>query len=233
MTREALARLIDHTLLRADATSAAIERLCREGGEHGFAAVCVNPTWVALASSRLRGSGVAVCAVVGFPLGATTSAAKAFEARQAIDAGAREIDMVLDLGRLKSRDLDAVRRDIEAVTAVCREGGALCKVIIEAPLLTDDEKGQACLAAIQARADFVKTATGFGPGGATVADVALMRRLVGPSMGVKASGGVRDLAATHAMIAAGATRIGTSAGVAILEEAAGRTTASNDREAAN
>jgi deoxyribose-phosphate aldolase len=232
MTPEALAALIDHTLLRVDATSGAIERLCREAREHRFASVCVNPTWVELASSRLRGSGVAVCAVAGFPLGATTPAAKAFEARQAIDCGAREIDMVLDVGHLKSGDLDAVRRDIEAVTAVCRAGGALCKVIIEAPLLTDPEKRQACLAAKDAGADFVKTATGFGPGGATVFDVALMRRTVGPSMGVKASGGVRDLRAVRELIAAGATRIGTSASLAILEEAVGAATARKDREAA-
>jgi len=219
MTPGELAKLIDHTLLRPDATQQDIETLCREAVEYKFAAVCVNPAWVSLAVAMLRRSGVSVCAVVGFPLGATTADVKAYEARQAIANGAREIDSVINIGALKSGNLDEVRLDIEAVTVSCREGGALSKVIIEAALLTDDEKVSACGIAKTAGADFVKTSTGFGPGGATVADVALMRRVVGREMGVKASGGIRDLTKVLEMLGAGATRIGTSAGVRILGEA--------------
>ena len=219
MTAGELARLIDHTLLKPEATRQDIEILCREAAEHRFATACVNPVWVALAADTLKGSGVGVCAVVAFPLGATTANAKAHEARGAIADGAREIDMVMSVGALKGGDLDAARRDIEAVTAACRKGGALCKVIIEAALLTEDEKVSACTIAKAAGADFVKTSTGFGRGGATVADVALMRRVVGSSMGVKASGGIRDLATALEMLAAGATRLGTSAGVKIVREA--------------
>ncbi len=215
----AVAALIDHTLLRPDATAADIDVLCREAAELRFAAVCVNPTWVARCAERLRGTPVAVCSVVGFPLGATTPEAKAFEARRAVCDGAREIDTVINIGALKSGDLPLVERDIEAVARICREGAVLSKVIIEASLLTDEEKVTACTLAKAAGADFVKTSTGFGPGGATVHDVALMRRVVGPGLGVKAAGGVRDLAALQSMVAAGASRIGTSAGVAIVRQA--------------
>jgi deoxyribose-phosphate aldolase len=219
MTPGELAGLIDHTLLRPEATRQDIEILCREAVEHRFATVCVNPVWVPLATAILQGSGVGVCAVVAFPLGATTAGAKAHESCGAIVDGAREIDMVMNVGALKGGDLDAARRDIEAVAAACRKGGALCKVIIETALLTDDEKVAACAIAKAAGADFVKTSTGFGPGGATAADVALMRRAVGSEMGIKAAGGIRDLNTVQEMLAAGATRIGTSAGVRIVEEA--------------
>ena len=215
-----LAGLIDHTLLKPDASQSEIETLCREAAEHRFASVCVNPTWVATCASLLRPSGVTVCSVVGFPLGATTADVKHYETRRAIFDGAREIDMVINVGALKSGNLRVVERDIEAVTGPCRESGVLSKVIIEAALLTDDEKVAACTLAKAAAADFVKTSTGFGPGGATAADVALMRRVVGDEMGVKAAGGVRDLDGLRAMVAAGATRIGASAGVRIVQSAA-------------
>ena len=217
-----VARMIDHTLLKPDASRDDIETLCREAAEYAFASVCVNPTWVATCARFLHGSGVKVCSVVGFPLGATTADTKHFETRRAIFDGAREIDMVINVGALKSGDLRLVERDIEAVTAPCREAGALSKVIIEAALLTDDEKVTACTLAKAAAADFVKTSTGFGPGGATAADVALMRRVVGEDMGVKAAGGVRDLDGLKAMVAAGATRIGASAGVRIVQESQGQ-----------
>ena len=221
-----VATMIDHTLLKPDATRKEIEALCREASEYGFASVCVNPTWVALCARLLAGGGAktgqtVVCSVVGFPLGATTADTKHYETRRAIFDGAREIDMVINVGALKSGDLRLVERDIEAVTAPCREFGALSKVIIEAALLTDDEKVTACTLAKAAAADFVKTSTGFGPGGATAADVALMRRVVGDEMGVKAAGGVRDLEGLKAMVAAGATRIGASAGVRIVQESRG------------
>lgn len=216
---EPVAGLIDHTLLKPDATRLEIERLCTEAREFKFATVCVNPTWVGVSAQLLRGSPVGVCSVVGFPLGATTSDVKQYEARRAIFDGAREIDMVINVGALKSGDVRLVEQDIEAVAAVCRDAGAVSKVIIEAALLTDDEKATACTLAKVAGADYVKTSTGFGPGGATVADVALMRRVVGPEMGVKAAGGVRDLAGLQAMVAAGATRVGASAGVKIVREA--------------
>src|SRR3954453_7977135 len=217
-----VAGLIDHTLLRADATKSDIEELCREAAQFGFATVCVNPTWVALASRLLAGSPVGVCSVVGFPLGATTPDVKGYETQRAIFDGAREIDMVINIGALKSGDLRAVECDIEAVTTPCREAGALSKVIIEAALLTDDEKVTACTLAKAAAADFVKTSTGVGPGGATTADLALMRRVVGEAMGVKAAGGVRDLDGLKTMVAAGATRIGASAGVRIVQESRGQ-----------
>ena len=216
-----LAGLIDHTLLKPDASQADIEALCREAAEHRFASVCVNPTWVATCARLLKGSPVVVCSVVGFPLGATTADVKHYETRRALFDGAREIDMVINVGALKSGSLRVVERDIEAVTGPCRESGALSKVIIEAALLTDDEKVTACTLAKAAGADFVKTSTGFGPGGATAADVALMRRVVGDEMGVKAAGGVRDLEGLKAMVAAGATRIGASAGVRIVQQSAG------------
>lgn len=218
---EGVASMIDHTLLKADATRQEIEHLCREAAQFTFATVCVNPAWVGTAARLLAGSGVGVCSVVGFPLGATTADVKAYETRRAIFDGAREIDMVINVGALKSGDLRVVERDIEAVASTCRECGALSKVIIEAALLTDDEKVTACTLAKAAGADYVKTSTGFGPGGATAADVALMRRVVGADMGVKAAGGVRDLDGLKAMVAAGATRVGASAGVKIVQQARG------------
>jgi deoxyribose-phosphate aldolase len=216
---ESVASLIDHTLLKPDATRKDIEELCREAAQFKFATVCVNPTWVAVSARLLATTGVGVCSVVGFPLGATTPDVKSYETRRAIFDGAREIDMVINIGALKSGDLRHVERDIEAVVSPCRDCGALSKVIIEAALLTDDEKVTACTLAKAAGADYVKTSTGFGPGGATAADVALMRRVVGSDMGIKAAGGVRDLAGMKAMVAAGATRVGASAGVKIVQQA--------------
>ena len=213
--------LIDHTLLKPDATRTEIEQLCREAIDHRFATVCVNPAWVAVAASMLRPQGVGVCSVVGFPLGATTADVKQFETRRAIFDGASEIDMVINLGALKSGDLRTVERDIAAVAEACRASNVLSKVIIEAALLTDDEKVSACTLAKAAGADFVKTSTGFAKGGATVADVALMRRIVGPDMGVKAAGGVKDYEGLKAMVAAGASRVGASAGVRIVRESQG------------
>lgn len=220
-----VAGVIDHTLLKADATRAEIEKLCREAAEFHFATVCVNPAWVAHAARLLRGSAVGVCSVVGFPLGATTGDVKQYETRRAIYDGATEIDMVINVGALKSGDLRTVERDIEAVVEPCRQCGVTSKVIIEAALLTDDEKVTACTLSKAAGADFVKTSTGFGPGGATPADVALMRRTVGVEMGVKAAGGVRDLEGLKAMVAAGASRVGASAGVKIVQESKGQSSA--------
>jgi deoxyribose-phosphate aldolase len=216
-----LARTIDHTLLKPDATRAQIEALCREAIEHAFATVCVNPAWVALCASLLRGSETRVCTVVGFPLGATMPEVKGFEAARTVADGACEVDMVINIGALKSGDYRLVERDVRAVVEKSRAGGALVKVIIEAALLTDEEKVKACVISKVAGADFVKTSTGFGPGGATAADVALMRRVVGPDMGVKAAGGVRDLKSAQAMLEAGADRIGASVGVKIVQESAG------------
>ena len=213
-----VASMIDHTLLRPDATRLDIEALCREATQYEFATVCVNATWVATCAQLLRGSRVNVCSVVGFPLGATTVDTKQFETRRAIFDGATEIDMVINVGALKSGDLQQGERDIEAVTGPCREFGAISKVIIEAALLSDDEKVLACTLAKVGGADFVKTSTGFGRGGATVHDVALMRRVVGEEMGVKAAGGVKGLEGLRAMVGAGATRIGASAGVRIVQE---------------
>jgi len=218
--------MIDHTLLKPDATRAEIEKLCREAAEFHFATVCVNPAWVATAAALLRGSGVGVCSVVGFPLGATTPDVKAYETRRAIFDGATEIDMVINIGALKSGDLRTVECDIQAVVDPCRQSGAISKVIIEAALLTDEEKITACSLSKAAGADFVKTSTGFAAGGATAADVALMRRVVGADMGVKAAGGVRDLEGLKAMVAAGATRVGASAGVKIVQESRGQKPAS-------
>ncbi len=211
-----LARYIDHTLLKPEATAAEIDRLCAEAAEHRFAAVCVNPTWVRRAADTLRGTDVAVASVVGFPFGATPTDVKAYEARRAIRDGAREIDMVINIGALKSGMHDLVREDIARVSDACREAGAANKVIIETALLTDEEKVVACQLAKQAKADFVKTSTGYAKGGATVFDVALMRETVGPRMGVKAAGGIRTAEDVQDMIAAGATRIGASAGVKIV-----------------
>jgi deoxyribose-phosphate aldolase len=219
ITPTQLAKLIEHTLLRPDAKRQDIEILCREAVKYGFVAVCVNPVWIATAVNAVRGTGVRVGTVVAFPLGASMTSVKVYETRRAIDDGAAEIDVVMNVGDLKSNALDAVRHDIAAVVAECRQGSAASKVIIEVALLTDEEKRAASRIAKHAAADYVKTSTGFGPGGATAADVALIRETVGPLMGIKAAGGIRDLATVDAMIGAGATRIGTSAGVAILREA--------------
>lgn len=211
-----VAQYIDHTLLVADATADDIDMLCSEAEQYGFASVCINPTWVKRAANNLRGTKVPVCTVIGFPLGATTTDIKATETRKALRDGAREIDMVINVGALKSGDHELVYNDIVKVVDAAHETGAICKVILETALLTDEEKVIASALAKRAKADFVKTSTGFGPGGATVYDVALMRETVGPDMGVKASGGVRTANDLEDMIAAGATRIGASAGVQIV-----------------
>lgn len=211
-----LASLIDHTLLKPDATPEAVRRLCAEAKEFGFASVCVNPGQVACAAAELVGTAVKVCTVIGFPLGATTSFAKAFEARDAVASGAGELDMVLNIGALKAGDYELVLQDISAVVAAA--GGRLVKVILETGLLTDAEKVEACRLAQSAGASFVKTSTGFGHGGATVEDIKLMRATVGPKMGVKASGGIRDRETALRMVEAGATRLGTSSGVAIVTQ---------------
>ena len=217
------ASLVDHTLLKPDATDDDIRKLCQEAATYRFASVCVNPTWVRVAACSLHGTGVPVCTVIGFPLGATLPDVKAYEARRAIFDGAREVDMVINVGALKSGDDCLVEHDIRGVVEVAHEYEVTCKVIIETALLTDDEKVRACLAAKKAGADFVKTSTGFAKGGATVADVALMRRTVGSELGVKASGGVKGLEDARKMVEAGATRIGASVGVKIAQEAAGNT----------
>jgi deoxyribose-phosphate aldolase len=217
---KALARRIDHTLLKPDASQEQVEKLCREAREHGFATVCINPFWVRLCATLLAGSETAVCTVAGFPLGATPPEVKAYEAARAVADGAAEVDMVMNVGALKSRDHRLVARDVAAVVEACHPA-ARVKVIIEAALLTDDEKVKACVLSRAAGADYVKTSTGFGPGGATAADVALMRRVVGPGMGVKAAGGVRDLSSAKALLEAGADRIGASVGVKIVEESRG------------
>ncbi len=214
-----VAKLIDHTLLKPDASQDQIAQLCYEARTYNFASVCVNPTHVKLSAQLLEGSDVDVCTVVGFPLGATPATVKAYETQQALRDGATEIDMVINVGALKSQDYKPVFEDIGAVVRTAHSGNALVKVIIEAALLTDEEKVIACQLCKAAGADFVKTSTGFGPGGATVADVVLMRRVVGPKIGVKAAGGVRSYSDAQEMIAAGATRIGASAGVAIVAEA--------------
>jgi len=210
-----LNKYIDHTLLKADASQEQIETLIEEAKKYDFASVCVNPTWVNFAAQALKATDVKVCTVIGFPLGANTPELKAFETSDAIQNGANEIDMVINIGALKSRNFDLVERDIRAVVEAAK--GTLVKVIIETCLLTDDEKVKACQIAQKAGADFVKTSTGFSTGGATVADVALMRKTVGPDMGVKASGGARSYEDALAFIKAGATRIGASSGVAIME----------------
>lgn len=214
-----IAGMIDHTLLKADASQDQIAQLCYEARTYHFASVCVNPAHVKLAASLLKGSDVDVCTVIGFPLGATPPTVKAFETQQAIRDGATEIDMVINIGALKSADYTAVYEDIGSVARAAHAGNAILKVIIEAALLTDEEKVVACQLSKAANADYVKTSTGFGPGGATASDVALMRRVVGPQMGIKAAGGVKSLSDAQTMIAAGATRIGASAGVRILNEA--------------
>lgn len=215
------ASLIDHTLLKPEASDKDIKELCDEAAKYGFASVCVNPAWVKRANEFLEGSGIPVCTVIGFPLGATLPDVKAFEARRAIFNGAREVDMVINVGALKSGDDCAVEDDIRAVADAAHENGVLCKVIIETALLTDEEKVRACLASKNAGADFVKTSTGFAKGGATVEDVNLMRRTVGRDLGVKASGGVKGIDDARKMFEAGATRIGASVGVKIAQEAGG------------
>lgn len=215
-----LVALIDHTLLKPEATRADIQRLCDEAKQHRFFSVCVNPSQVAHAASAVSGSGVKVCTVAGFPLGAHVAAAKAFEAHRAIQDGAVEVDMVINVGALKGREDAVVLDDIRAVVEACREGGAACKVILEMALLTEEEKLRACELSVQAGADFVKTSTGFGPGGATVADVELMSRAVAAHrLGVKAAGGIRSYADVVRMAAAGATRVGSSSSVKIVQEA--------------
>ncbi len=213
-----LATYIDHTLLKPEATEADIRALCEEAIQYKFAAVCVNPTWVSLCRELLAETEVAVCTVVGFPLGATLPEVKAYETARAIEHGAREVDMVINIGRLKARDFAYVEEDIASVVKVAHSRGAIVKVIIEAAALTEEEKVAACTVAKSAGADYVKTSTGFGPGGATVEDVALMRKVVGPQMGVKAAGGIRTAQAAWEMIRAGATRIGTSSGVKLVKE---------------
>ena len=211
-----IAKYIDHTLLAADATESSVRKLCEEAAEHHFASVCVNSCWVSLAAELLKGTGVHVCTVVGFPLGAMDTVAKAFEAQNAVSSGADEIDMVINIGYLKSGEQDKALDDIKAVRKASE--GKILKVIIETCLLSDDEKRLACELSEKAGADFVKTSTGFSKGGATVHDVALMKATVGDRLGVKASGGVRDYKSAKAMIEAGATRIGASAGIAIVKE---------------
>lgn len=209
------ARRIDHTLLKAEATKEQIEKLCDEAKQFNFASVCVNPTWVKRSSELLQGTDVLVCTVIGFPLGANTPAVKAFEAKDAIANGAKEVDMVINIGALKDKNYDLVQADIAAVVEAAKDS-ALVKVIIESCLLTDEEKVKACELAVAAGADYVKTSTGFSTGGATAEDIALMRKTVGPELGVKASGGVRSLEDMKKMVEAGATRIGASSGVAIM-----------------
>ncbi len=211
-----IAKMIDHTLLKADATSEQIDKLCSEAKEYHFASVCVNPVWVGKCAQLLKNTDVKVCTVIGFPLGASTSETKAFETNNAIENGATEVDMVINIGALKKGDNDLVERDIRAIVEVAK-GKALTKVIIETCLLTEEEKIQACELSVKAGADFVKTSTGFSTGGATVADIALMRKTVGPAIGVKASGGVRSAEDAKRMIEAGATRIGASSGIAIVK----------------
>ncbi len=215
-----VAAFIDHTILKPEATRADVTKVCREARQYQFASVCVNPYWVPLARAELRGSPVKVCTVVGFPLGATSTEAKVAETDSALRSGAQEIDMVINIGALRSGDHEAVKLDIQEVVKVAHAAGAIVKVILETALLDDNQKAVACTLAKLAGADFVKTSTGFGPSGATARDVALMRQVVGPEMGVKAAGGIRTLEDFRAMTAAGATRIGASASVKIVEAAA-------------
>lgn len=216
-SRASVAALIDHTLLRPEATAPEIRKVCAEARQYGFATVCVNPYWAPLVMAEIAGSQVKVCTVIGFPLGANATSIKAAETLEAMRAGAREIDMVLNVGELRGGNHDAVSRDIRAVVEAAHQGGAIVKVILETALLTDEQKITACGLAKDAGAEFVKTSTGFGPGGATVEDVALMRRAVCSAMGVKASGGIRTLADFQKMITAGATRVGSSNSVKIIE----------------
>ncbi len=223
LSQEDVAARIDHTALKPATTEAEIRHLCSEATEYNFASVCVNPTWVALAAELLADSPVKVCTVIGFPLGATLPAVKAYETAASIAIGAQEVDMVINIGRLKNGEYDAVREDIRGVVAAAHSVGGMArpiivKVIIETALLTEFEKRMACILAVEAGADFVKTSTGFSGGGATVEDIRLMRQVVGPQMGVKASGGIRDASTALALLGAGATRLGVSAGVTIVQE---------------
>ena len=218
LTRASLATYMDHTLLKPEATAADIDRIVAEARQYGTASVCVNPYWVTRVAAGLAGSGVKTCTVIGFPLGATSTASKVAETRDATAHGAQEIDMVINIGELKAGNDDAVRSDISAVANATHGAGALLKVIIETCLLSDEEKRRACELSVAGGADFVKTSTGFSTGGATTADITLMRETVGPELGVKASGGIRTLEAAEDMIEAGATRLGVSAAVSILEE---------------
>ena len=212
-----IASYIDHTLLKPEASEADVLKVCAEAVDYKFKSVCVNPVWVKTVTKALKGSGVLTCSVIGFPLGATPSDVKAFEARGAVLDGADEIDMVINMASARANDKGALVEDIRAVSEVVHAGQAILKVIIETSMLSDEQKVIACEAAVEAGVDFVKTSTGFNGGGATVEDVALMRKTVGPDLGVKASGGVRSLADAQAMIAAGATRIGASSGIAIVK----------------
>lgn len=220
LNAKTLAQMIDHTLLKPEATPTQIEALCAEAKEYEFATVCVNPIYVKLAATALAGTPVDVCTVVGFPLGATPTAVKVFETEQALADGAAEIDMVIPIGALKAGDGEAVQEDIAAVVDAAHAAGGVVKVIIEAALLSDEEKKVACTLAVAAGADFVKTSTGFGPGGATRHDVSLMRDVVGAEVGVKAAGGVRTYVDAQNMVNAGANRLGASAGVRLVSEAA-------------
>lgn len=216
VSASSIASLIDHTLLAPSATEAQVLKVCAEAAEYSFKSVCVNPVWIKTVSRALRGTGVLACSVVGFPLGATPTDVKVFEARGAVLDGADEVDMVINIASALASNKGALVEDIQGVAAAVHASGSILKVIIETALLSDEQKVLACEAAVEAKADFVKTSTGFNGGGATVQDVALMRKTVGPGMGVKASGGVRSLADAQAMIAAGATRIGASSGIAIV-----------------
>jgi deoxyribose-phosphate aldolase len=215
-----LARYFDHTVLKPDATEAQVVQICEEARRYQFMAVCVNPAWVKRCARLLQGSSTRVAAVAGFPLGATLPEVKAYETQQVVDAGAQEVDMVINVGALKSKDHALVARDIAAVVQAARSGGAITKVIIEVALLNNEEKVVACQLAVEAGAEFVKTSTGFASSGATASDVALMRKTVGPQVGVKAAGGIRTYADVLKMIEAGANRIGASASVKIMQEAA-------------
>ena len=215
ITKQTVAGIIDHTLLKPEASQAQIAKLCEEAKTYHFASVCVNPVYVSQCADALKGTGVKVCTVIGFPLGANTTAVKSFEASDAIANGAEEVDMVISIGKVKSQDWEYVKADIAAVVKAAK-GKALVKVIIETCLLTDEEKAKVCLLAKEAGADFVKTSTGFSTGGAVPEDVALMRKTVGPDMGVKASGGIHTSEEAISMIEAGATRLGVSAGIAVV-----------------
>lgn len=231
-TESEIARLIDHTLLKPEASREDIQKLCEEAVDYGFASVCVNPWNVSQAAELVRGTEVRVCAVVGFPLGASLSIVKAFEAGEALKSGAQEIDMVINLGALKSGQEALAEADVRGVVDACHRAGALCKVILETALLTREEKVRGALLAKKAGADFVKTSTGFGPSGATAEDVRLIRETVGSGTGIKAAGGVRTLEELRKMVEAGATRIGTSSGVKIIEELRGAKPASAESSGA-
>ena len=217
MDKAQIAKMIDHTILKPEATEKEVLKLCKEAVEYNFASVCINPSMVPVAATALEGTDVEVCTVIGFPLGATTTEVKAFETKDVIEKGATEVDMVINVGKLKERDLEYVKNDIKAVVEAAKDK-ALTKVIIETCLLTDEEKVIACQLSKEAGADFVKTSTGFSTGGATAEDVALMRKTVGPHIGVKASGGVRTHEDMVEMVKAGANRIGTSNGVKLLQK---------------